>query len=385
ASKSYAWTTAAADIGNHDLTVWVRNVGSGVSYQAWKEFGVFSIVGTANVTALTTPSTFPMPAGTPITWTATATSNPGPLQYEFWRLDGAVWTMVQAYSAANTFTWIPTTAGAHQISVWARNVGSPTAYDAYNVPASFTLHAPLPLVAGAFWVAPRVPKPQGSIITWVPVTSGGIAPLTYKFWRYSYATGQWTVVQDWSNNNAFIWTPTAAEVGDYQMSVWIRNAGSAAQYDAFTYKGKFSITPPTTDIVRFLEQATFGPTDAETERVRTMGMSAWIDDQFNTAPTGYPAFTPVLDDPPTNCTGNCHRDNYSMYPMQRQFFTNALYGADQLRQRVAFALHSLVVTSGFDLPLPSWSQPYHDAIWRNAFGNYRQLLNDVTLNAAMGE
>ena len=142
---------------------------------------------------------------------------------------------------------------------------------------------------------------------------------------------------------------------------------------------------PDGDILRFLEQATWGPTGAEVARVLQMGMPAWIDDQFATAPTGYPAFTPVADNPPTGCTGTCQRDNYSLYPLQRQFFLNALYGQDQLRQRVAWALHSLLVASGLDFRLPSWYQPYLDVIGRNAFGNYRQLLYEITLNPAMGD
>jgi uncharacterized protein (DUF1800 family) len=385
ASKSYTWTPAGVDMGQHDVSVWARNVGSTANWQGWRETGMFNITGTVAISALTTGSVFPAPAGTPISWTATATGNPGPLEYRFFVFSGGTWTMIQDYSANNSVTWFPTAAGQYDIEVWVRNVGSATAYDGWKGTPFFTLLAPLPLSATSVIAAPPLPKPQGSIIMWLPVTTGGIAPLTYRFWRYSYATGQWTIVQDWSANNTFAWTPTAADVGNYQLSVWVRNAGSTSKWDTWIASQPFTITPPTTDIVRFLEQATFGPTDAETERVRSMGMSAWIDDQFNTAPTGYPVYPPVPDNPLTTCTGNCQRDNYSMYPMQRQFFTNALYGADQLRQRVAYALHSLVVTSGFDLPNPSWSGPYQSTIYQDAFGNYRQLLGDITLNAAMGD
>ena len=85
-----------------------------------------------------------------------------------------------------------------------------------------------------------------------------------------------------------------------------------------------------------------------------------------------------------NCTGNCQRDNYTMYPLQNRFFVNALYGEDQLRQRVAFALHQIIVVSGVEITQPSWMAPYLQVLDRNAFGNYRQLLRDITLNAAMG-
>ena len=87
---------------------------------------------------------------------------------------------------------------------------------------------------------------------------------------------------------------------------------------------------------------------------------------------------------PTTCTGDCQRDNYTLYQLQRHFFTNALFGQDQLRQRVAFALGQILVTSAVDVPLPSWMRGYQQLLYSEAFGNFRQLLYDVTLNPAMG-
>ena len=65
---------------------------------------------------------------------------------------------------------------------------------------------------------------------------------------------------------------------------------------------------------------------------------------------------------------------------------NALTREDQLRQRVAFALHQLIPVSGVDLNnQPAWVAPYLQVFDRDAFGNFRQLLVDITLNAGMGE
>src|SRR5262249_8910035 len=158
---------------------------------------------TASISALSTPSVFPMPAGTPITWTATATGSPGPLEYLFWRMDAGVWNIVQGYSTNNTFTWVPTTAGLYDLGVWGRHVGSLAPYEAFKTIPSFTVQAPLPLSVSALVAAPPVPKPQGSIIIWTPQTTGGIAPLSYKFWRYNVATKVWSIVQPWSTNNTF--------------------------------------------------------------------------------------------------------------------------------------------------------------------------------------
>lgn len=156
------------------------------------------------------------------------------------------------------------------------------------------------------------------------------------------------------------------------------------------------------DAVRFLEQASWGPTAAEIARVKSMGFIAYLNDQFAQPVTNplkgsnYPDLFFPLDDsnqacPTTSIDPNynqnvCLRDNFSMYPIQRTFFTNALYGPDQLRQRVAFALHQiLVVSAASEVNRPSWMTVYLQPLERNAFGSYRTLLQDITLSPAMGE
>lgn len=144
----------------------------------------------------------------------------------------------------------------------------------------------------------------------------------------------------------------------------------------------------TSDTVRFLEQATFGPTSAEVARLQGLGFRAYLNEQFNATPSTYLALTLMPTDTsqgcPTGSAATCLRDNYTMYPLQIQFYQNALTGSDQLRQRVAWALHQIFVVSGVDITQPSWMSPYLQTINRDAFGNYRQLLQDITLNPAMG-
>ncbi len=157
------------------------------------------------------------------------------------------------------------------------------------------------------------------------------------------------------------------------------------------------------DTVRFLEQASWGPTPAEIARVKAMGFKAYLDEQFNLAPanvakgSNYPDLTFPLDDSNQQCpTTNpadpnynqtvCLRDNFTVYPLHRAFFSSALYGNDQLRQRVAFALHQiLVVSANSEVNRPSWMTAYLQALDRNAFGSYRTLLNEIALTPAMGE
>jgi len=139
--------------------------------------------------------------------------------------------------------------------------------------------------------------------------------------------------------------------------------------------------------VRFLEQATFGPTTELIAHVQSVGFESFLNEQFDAPISSYPTLPlyPTTRDT-VNCPSGsaCQRDNYTMYPLQNRFFVNARYGADQLRQRVAFALHQIVVVSGVDITQPSWMAPYLQILDRNAFGNYRQVLYEISLNPAMG-
>jgi uncharacterized protein (DUF1800 family) len=145
--------------------------------------------------------------------------------------------------------------------------------------------------------------------------------------------------------------------------------------------------PSRADTVRFLEQATWGPTAALVEHVREVGFDAFLEEQFQAPISSYPTLPlfPTTRDTATCPNGStCQRDNYTMYPLQNRFFENALYGQDQLRQRVAFALHQIIVVSGVEVTQPSWMAPYLQLLDRHAFGNFRDLLYDITINPAMG-
>ncbi|HEY0407383.1 MAG TPA: DUF1800 domain-containing protein [Pyrinomonadaceae bacterium] len=153
----------------------------------------------------------------------------------------------------------------------------------------------------------------------------------------------------------------------------------------------FNGAATTPDTVRFLEQSSFGPTAAEVTRVQGMGFRAYLNEQFSAAASSYPTLTLMPTDNsqgcPTGSAATCLRDNYTSYPLQMKFYQNALNtqaGNDQLRQRVSWALHQILVVSGSDINMPSWLSPYLQKIDQNAFGNFRTLLGDITLNPAMG-
>ena len=139
---------------------------------------------------------------------------------------------------------------------------------------------------------------------------------------------------------------------------------------------------------RFLNQASFGATEAEANRLIGLGDSSnaysrWIDAEIS-KPTQLLLPTVVAAYPNPLPTGFALASLNNV--RQEQWFANALRGEDQLRQRVAFALSQIMVVSqvGALTNLPFATADFHDMLARNAFGNFRTLLEDVTLHPAMG-
>src|SRR5271169_6259335 len=143
------------------------------------------------------------------------------------------------------------------------------------------------------------------------------------------------------------------------------------------------------DATRLLEQTTFGPTDALVAHVQAEGAQGWLDEQFAAPESQYPAFPYAPPDATTFCATstnpNCLRDNYSLFLLQNAFFVNALTKPDQLRQRVAFALSQILVTSGVDVTVAYGMAKYQQILLDNAFGNFEDLLTQVTLSSVMGD
>jgi uncharacterized protein (DUF1501 family) len=72
---------------------------------------------------------------------------------------------------------------------------------------------------------------------------------------------------------------------------------------------------------------------------------------------------------------------------EQPFWSSALTGKDALRKRVQFALSELFVISSQDAivgQMPRGVANYYDMLGNDAFTNYRQLLQDVTLSPMMG-
>ncbi len=139
--------------------------------------------------------------------------------------------------------------------------------------------------------------------------------------------------------------------------------------------------PPITkaEANQFLNQATFGATVASQQNFINLRHDSWIDQEMAKTTSLQLPFVRALPRPQN--LAQLQTDRVDIW------FRNVLSGSDQLRQRVAFALSEILVVSqqGALLQAPYSLADYYDVLARNAFGNYRQLMGEVTLHPAMGE
>ena len=137
------------------------------------------------------------------------------------------------------------------------------------------------------------------------------------------------------------------------------------------------------DAARLLVQASYGPTMAEIVHVADIGADAWIGEQFRTPPIDTHWDYVVVRQGPVGCTVcNARFINAAM----ESFWTQAVRGPDQLRQRTVLALSELFVVSTVNSALETQAEAhasYLDMLSRNAFGNFRTLLEQVSTHPTM--
>lgn len=129
---------------------------------------------------------------------------------------------------------------------------------------------------------------------------------------------------------------------------------------------------------RFLNQATFGATQADAQQVIDIGIEDWIDQQIAQPASLQLSYLNTLPAP--------ERAPQLQPDRVDSWFRNVVDGPDQLRQRVAFALSQIMVVSevGALRQAPYGLAGYYDMLVENAFANFRDLLEDVTLHPSMG-
>ncbi|MDQ2868156.1 MAG: DUF1800 family protein, partial [Verrucomicrobiota bacterium] len=137
------------------------------------------------------------------------------------------------------------------------------------------------------------------------------------------------------------------------------------------------------DAARFLTQATFGPSSSGLAALQNPGdFTTYLNQQFAMAAT---LSAPRED---ANVAALPSGTNPSNAQFQEAWWKTVLTAPDQLRQRVAWALSQILVVSANGNSMgnnPEAMAVYWDLLTADAFANFRQILQDVTLNPAMGD
>lgn len=139
------------------------------------------------------------------------------------------------------------------------------------------------------------------------------------------------------------------------------------------------------EAVRFLQQATFGATAADIAYLKGYGYEGWIADQMAVPRSSHLEF--LITQVPLPIPENTAT---SSAPLYYSFWRQAIGASDQLRQRATFTLSQILVTSAAEAQLANNPDDAHglaaylDILSRNAFGNYRDLLQEVSTHPTMG-
>lgn len=139
--------------------------------------------------------------------------------------------------------------------------------------------------------------------------------------------------------------------------------------------------PTASQAARMLAQASFGATTADISKVSTSGYSEWLDSQFAQPQKLHRDYMNSIV--PSLAAGSTLNQNQFF----ESFWQQAITGDDQLRQRVTYALSQIFVVSFQDSNVANYPRgvaSYYDTLASNAFGNYRNLLEAVSLHPMMG-
>lgn len=151
--------------------------------------------------------------------------------------------------------------------------------------------------------------------------------------------------------------------------------------------------PMAQDIARFLTQATFGPTEDDIQDLvfTDADYTTWIDEQLEVPATNVRSkFESRSQEAGLSVTSRSNLDQsyHKQLIASDMLWDTFANGDDQLRQRVAFALSQIFVVSETSDTLFNNARGvvgYHDMLAEHALGNYRDLIEAVTLSPIMGE
>lgn len=243
-TDSAPWTPTLS--GSYQILVYSRSSGSIADYEAYKTlwFNVSDNQPVTGVTLVTDKSEYSLLSTVGIVnITAGALDGTGPQEYQFWLYDpnAGKWNMLRDYGTSAYFAWTPTATGSYQILVYARSAGSTNAYEAQRS-IQFHLVNDTPVTGVTLTPDKQSPLNIGDIVTLTANATGGTGTYEYQFWVWdrnspcfsssppAECRGEWYRWQDYTSQDWMSFNFNV--VGDYQIAVYTRNAGSDAKFEA---------------------------------------------------------------------------------------------------------------------------------------------------------
>ena len=184
------------------------------------------------------------------------------------------------------------------------------------------------------------------------------------------------------NNGAYLYTTSAAERDIAVAGGSWRSEGVA--FYTQNVAPSFGSAETSAEAVRFLLQAQFSASDADIAAVRAKGFGAWLDEQF-AAPTGIKAWDWLQ----SRGYSALNQEVYYNQEYLADYFAwqQLLASPDGVRKRLALALSEYFVISVTGVGAHWRSQMvahYWDLLVSRVSGNFRVLLEEVSMNIAMG-
>ncbi|MEO0364719.1 MAG: DUF1800 domain-containing protein [Pseudomonadota bacterium] len=140
---------------------------------------------------------------------------------------------------------------------------------------------------------------------------------------------------------------------------------------------------------RMIQRASFGIAYDELESAAQLSPETWLDQQLALPATYHRGVMEEVLSRRARGEFDAFEEDieYLIFGRRIAWWHNTLTAPDTVRQRVAYALSQIFVVSDRVDTLeiyPYALNTYYDLLLQHAFGNYRDLLRDVTLSPAMG-
>lgn len=291
--------------------------------------------------------------------TVTGTSNPAVT----WSVNGIVGgsPALGTVSTAGLYTAPATLPNPASVTVRATSVANPAAF----AQCAVTLTVPPPPPVQVIVNSTATQVVAGANLAFQATVTGSAN--TAVTWLVNGTIGGSSVVG--TITSAGLYTAPATLPNPATVTV---RATSVAVPTSFAQRSVTVVAPPVAvawlDGARFLEQGSFGPKPSTLAQVQALGIEGFLDQQLGMAPVAIP----VSAQASVTALRQWQLHNYTAAP-------------DQLRQRMAYTLGQIVVTSGNKLVNANEMVPWLTLLNQHAFGNYRDLLRDLTRSPSMGK